>query len=215
MEKLKHLFRKCRGSHSSLIAVAARHAWHKCWGRNIVAGRRVVLRGVGNIHTVGLLQVGMSDTGFTHQYDVTYLNIRGELHFSSNYSIGKGCRFDIGRGAIAKFGRGYVNAQTTFIIANGLTVGDDSIISWGCQFIDEDFHCISYPGRKERPPSIEIGDHVWIGANAVVLKGTRIPSGCVVAAGSVVSSVFDKPNSLIGGNPARVIKENVEWSGRN
>ncbi|WP_374200750.1 DapH/DapD/GlmU-related protein [Inquilinus sp. Marseille-Q2685] len=53
---------------------------------------------------------------------------------------------------------------------------------------------------------IEIGDDVWIGANAVITDGVRIGSHCIVAAGAVVTR--DVPDyALVGGNPARVIRD--------
>ena len=53
---------------------------------------------------------------------------------------------------------------------------------------------------------IIIGNDVWIGANATILDGVTIADGCVVAAGAVVrSSVL--ANSVVGGVPAKVIKE--------
>jgi acetyltransferase-like isoleucine patch superfamily enzyme len=54
---------------------------------------------------------------------------------------------------------------------------------------------------------IEIGDDVWIGANVILLKGCKIGSGSIVAAGSVVTGGSEFPEySLIGGNPARLLK---------
>jgi acetyltransferase-like isoleucine patch superfamily enzyme len=208
---LKALIEKCRKSESSLLIVVIKYLRYKIAGKNILANHKVIIKGLRNIHTNGLLQIGMGYVGFMHKHDITYLNINGNLTFQDNYSVGKGCRFDIGNGATAKFGSGYVNSKTKFIIMHGITVGDDSAISWGCEFLDEDFHSITYNDKKERAPSIEIGSHVWVGSNVTVLKGSRIPDGCVIASGSVISSRFDTPNCLIGGNPARVIRENVEW----
>lgn len=211
MHKFKVLIEKCRESDSSFILVIIRYLYYKILGINILANNKVIIKRFRNIQTNGLLQIGMDYVGFIHKYDRTYLNINGNLIFESDYSIGKGCRFDIGKGAVAKFGRGYVNSKTNFIIMHGITVGDGCAISWGCEFLDDDFHDISYSGRKAKTPSIEIGRHVWIGSNVTVLKGSMIPDGCVVASGSVVSSAFEKTNCIIAGNPAKVIKENVEW----
>jgi len=211
MQKLKVLIDKCQKSDSSFILVIIRHLRYKVSGKNILANNKAIIKGVANIHTNGLLQVGIDYVGFMHKHDRTYLNINGSLLFQGSYSIGKGCRFDIGNGAVAKFGKGYVNSNTNFIIMHGITIGDGCAISWGCEFLDEDFHDINYRGKKEKAPSIEIGNHVWIGSNVTVLKGSRIPDGCVIASGSVVCSVFERTNCLLAGNPAKVIKENVEW----
>ena len=211
MHKLKTIMIKCRQSDSSSIFVLLRYIRHSISGRHILANNRTIIKGLSNIHTSGLLQIGMNYVGFMHKYDRTYLNIKGRLIFGGDYSIGKGCRFDIGSAAMAKFGRGYVNANTTFIIMHGITVGDECAISWGCEFLDEDFHAITYDGKKDKLPAIEIGNHVWIGSNVTVLKGSRIPDGCVIASGSMVCSRFEKCHCLIAGDPAKVIKEDVEW----
>ena len=70
-------------------------------------------------------------------------------------------------------------------------MGEDCAISWGCQFLDDDFHELSYEGRaKVDDPKIRIGSHVWIGSRVSVLKGAVIPDGCIVASNSVVGKVF-------------------------
>ena len=83
--------------------------------------------------------------------------------------------------------------------------------SWNCQFLDSDHQFIEYVGRKEKENEIIIGNHVWIGSGAQIYKGTIIADGCVIAANSVVRGIFNTSNSLIGGNPARIIKENIKW----
>lgn len=68
---------------------------------------------------------------------------------------------------------------------------------------DHDYHNIGVPyyDGSELPKPIVVGDNVWIGANAVVLGGTEIGAGSVVAAGAVVHGSFP-PDSLLAGVPA-------------
>ena len=57
---------------------------------------------------------------------------------------------------------------------------------------------------------MHIGNHVWIGSGAKILKGVTIGNGSIVAAGAVV--VQDVPeNCLAAGVPARIVKEGVQW----
>lgn len=67
------------------------------------------------------------------------------------------------------------------------------------------------PRKKNLPDtaaSISVGDYVWIGARSTILQGVTIGEGAVVAAGSVVSRDVP-PYTIVGGVPARVIKERI------
>ena len=211
MRQLVKLYQKCRESDSSFVLVLLSSLRYRLAGKDIVANDRVIIKGLSHIRTGGPLQIGMGYVGFMHRYDITYINVQGQIEFLGKYSIGKGCRFDIGKDSVVEFGEGQITANSTFVIMHGLRIGNGCTISWGCQFLDEDFHEITFAGKAKKDNRIVIGDHVWIGANVTVLKGSRIPNGCVVAAGSVVTKVFEQENCLIGGNPAKVIKENVTW----
>lgn len=61
---------------------------------------------------------------------------------------------------------------------------------------------------------INIGDHVWLGKNAVVLEKTEIGRGSIVGASSVVK-IKTEENCIIAGNPARIIKTNHTWDRRD
>ena len=172
----------------------------------------MTIRGLANITTGGLLQIGMIHVGFLPPYERTYLNIRGKLRVRANFSLGKGCDLYVGENATADFGHSYVTGRTAFLILHDLKIGDDCAIAWGCLFLDEDFHELDYPGKKRRKNGIEIGNHVWIGSRVTILRGTTIPDGCVVASGSIVSSSFHTTSCLIAGSPAKVIKENITWA---
>jgi acetyltransferase-like isoleucine patch superfamily enzyme len=103
--------------------------------------------------------------------------------------------------------RTFVNRRTEFVCGESIRVGADCAISWDVCITDTDSH--SLDGRPRSAPVV-IGDRVWIGARATILKGVTVGDGAVIAASSVVTR--DVPaGALVGGNPARVIRENVEW----
>ena len=88
-------------------------------------------------------------------------------------------------------------------IGSGCTIGRDVVIR------SYDGHTIEEPGYKIAEP-IVIGDHVWIGQGAQILKGVHIGKGAIIAAGAVVTK--DVPaHTVVGGVPAKIIKENVKW----
>ena len=65
------------------------------------------------------------------------------------------------------------------------------------------------PGSLEKhSPSknIIIGDNCWIGMNSIILPGVILASGTIIGAGSVVTKSTTDINTIIAGNPARVIK---------
>lgn len=67
----------------------------------------------------------------------------------------------------------------------------------------------SLPYEAVSKGKIIIGDDVWIGIGSVILSGVTIGQGCVIAAGSVVTHSFP-PYSVVGGNPAKIIRMRFE-----
>ena len=91
-------------------------------------------------------------------------------------------------------------------------IGRHVLVGANCTIVDTDFHPISPIQRREHPTRgavsrpVRIGDDVYIGTQAILLKGTTLGDGCVVGAGAVVSGVFPA-NSMIAGNPARIVRQ--------
>ncbi len=102
---------------------------------------------------------------------------------------------------------------STIYAMDSITIGNRVNIGGNCKIIDNDFHPLQ--GSKRHPQKSEdikkrpivIGDDCFIGANSIILKGTTLGKNCVVGAGSVVSGTWPD-NSIIAGNPARLIREN-------
>jgi acetyltransferase-like isoleucine patch superfamily enzyme len=90
-----------------------------------------------------------------------------------------------------------------------VTIGDGSLLAWGVTVMDRSYHSIG-PG-PEQPEPVRIGARVWVGCQSLILPGVELGDGSVVAAGSVVTRSV-APRTLVGGNPARVLREDVDWT---
>lgn len=119
--------------------------------------------------------------------------ITGPSNLQSKLSIGQRCFFNI---------------DCFLDLSASITVGDQVAIGHEVMLLTSS-HQIGLPSYRAgdlfaQPIVIENG--AWIGARCVVLPGVTIGTGAVVAAGAVVTQNV-LPNTLVGGTPARVIKE--------
>jgi len=93
-----------------------------------------------------------------------------------------------------------------------ISIGDNTNIGGNVKILDNDFHPIEVEARlandreKIGTKPIRIGKNCFIGCNSLILKGTQLGDNCVVGAGAVVCGKFEA-NSVIAGNPARVIRK--------
>lgn len=114
-----------------------------------------------------------------------------------------------------------VGARTTMVQGSlqlheplTLSIGEDCMISSQVYVSVSDIHPIHdrqtgwriNPGRP-----VEIGDHVWLGLRTMVMKGSRIGTGAITAAGSIVSGEVPG-HCIVAGAPARVMRREVSWS---
>ncbi|TFZ52104.1 acyltransferase [Serratia proteamaculans] len=213
ISELKKLRVLCNKSECSFFYVIAKSIIYRVKGlRNLFSANRVDIRGSENfILDRGVLLIGLRNVGHVSNKTLSYFNVRGKLISRGSLSFGRGCRVDINEGAELSCNGGYIGPENTFIVYNGIDIGEGCNISWGCQFLDDDFHILNYENKKIRGKKIHIGNFVWIGCNVSVLKGSHIASGCVVAANSVVSGEFLEEKCLIAGNPAKIVKRNISW----
>lgn len=89
-----------------------------------------------------------------------------------------------------------------------ISIGNNCVIAAGVNIIDANGHQVISSNRtvgRDDPKPIRIGNNVWIGVNALILKGANIGDNSVVSAGSVVGGGDYPQNSLIQGNPAKVV----------
>lgn len=102
----------------------------------------------------------------------------------------------------------FINFNCTFLDLGGITIEDDVLIGPNVSLLSEG-HPVSPENRHSLvSKSIHIRKNAWIGAGATILQGVTIGENAIVAAGAVVSK--DVPaNTIVGGIPARIIK-NIE-----
>lgn len=110
-------------------------------------------------------------------------------------------RLECWQGAFIRIGNGtYLNRGTEIVASKSVTVGRDCKIARDVIIMDTDQHEV--PGQEFTSSPVEIGDRVWIGARAIVLKGVHVGNDAVIAAGAVVTR--DVPSgAVVGGVPAK------------
>ena len=124
-------------------------------------------------------------------------NVFGKIDIVSpqNLYIGNGCSFNHGV---------YINA------VNQIRIGNDVTLSAGAKIISTGIDYVNWAkGSKQhkKDSGILIGNHVWIGANAMVLEGVEITGKyVVVAANAVVNKNIPDDYVIVGGCPAKILK---------
>lgn len=117
----------------------------------------------------------------------------------------------------------YIGSNTIIWIMDEIEIGDDVLIAHNVNILDNNSHStdintrkneLSYIVSKGQPKEnifnisiskIKINNGVWIGMNSIILKGVEIGENAIVAAGSIVTKNVP-PNTMVTGNPARVVK---------
>ncbi len=141
---------------------------------------------------------------------------------------GRGNRLEIGdnanlSGMISIYGDGVIvrigdnfDAKGCKLVAwdADVTIGADCLFADAIELRSGDIHAIfdAASGQRLNPPApIALGDRVWVGSYASLLKGTAIPADSVVATRAVVTKTFDQPGVVLAGAPARVVRTGVCW----
>lgn len=164
--------------------------------------------------------------GFYCESAQSFLHFKGErrpaVEIGNHVSIYAASQLAVGKDAHVCIGDFTLLVGALITAETSVEIGSHCLISWGVGIADSDFHPVSaaarrvdaealapfYEGKPERPLEairsrpVKIGNNVWIGMNAIVLKGVTIGDDSIIAAGAVVTK--DVPRgTTVAGNPAR------------
>lgn len=168
-------------------------------------------------------------------FDNFFLNVRLPKANKVYVTIGNDCMvggtftFESSEGEVLIGNRVYF-AGGNVISTNKIEIEDDVFISWGVYFFDNDSHSLDYKHRLNdmqnhlkdwrsglsnynvskdwrnvNSAPIKVCKYAWVGMECKILKGVTIGEGAIVGTGSVVTKDVE-PWTIVGGNPAKLIK---------
>lgn len=168
---------------------------------------KIFIRGKGN--SVTFAEGVDINTVVTITGDNNHMHIDEQVRLAGKiYFWGSGGSLEIGRNSTL--------ARVEFKCHEGknITIGKDCMFSYDIELRTTDGHSIvdsSNGQRLNMPEDIVIGDHVWVGKGATILKGVQIASNSIVGADALLNRTYLQEQSIIAGSPAKVIKQGVTW----
>lgn len=171
---------------------------------------RLMLNKNAKIECMGKLDIGSKENTASKQETRFSMGNNSKLIIDGHFNVGFGTDIRIFDNAELKLGSGYFNGFVQIVCAKKIEIGNNVAIARDVIIRDTDAHKIE-DNKHEPTQEVIIGNNVWIGTRAVIMKGVHIGDGAVIAAGAIVTK--DVPaNSIVAGVPAKVIKENIKWS---
>jgi acetyltransferase-like isoleucine patch superfamily enzyme len=167
--------------------------------------------------------------GFYCESAQSFLHFKGRrqpaVEIGNHVSIYAASQFAVGEKAHVRIGDFTLLVGALITAETQVEIGSHCLISWGVGIADSDFHPIAaaarrmdaealapyFTARPARPLDairsrpVRIGNNVWIGMNAIILKGVTVGDNSVIAAGAVVTKDVSA-GTVVAGNPARFAK---------
>lgn len=150
---------------------------------------------------------------YKHSKEEAFLLLRdgAELTINGLVKLASRSTIQVQKNAKLSIGKAHINHESSIIIGCDCSIGNGILISRSVRIFDSDFHkVLDEEGHQtNQPKPMKIGDHVWIGLGAIILRGSQIGDGAVISAGAVVMGKIKEGTNAIG-NPARSFS-NIKW----
>lgn len=172
---------------------------------------RVLVESDGKISLGGDFDIGNSYYRKALRNTAIAVRKGGALKTSGFYTLMEGADIEVFSGGTLELGAGGgFNIGATIVCGERITIGADVQAGRHVTIRDTNGgHCLNMPGFRNTKP-VEIGDHVWLCEGCTIMPGVKIGAGAVVGAKAVVFNSVP-PNTLVMGNPAEVVCEQIEW----
>ena len=159
---------------------------------------------------LGIGSLGIIDKKFNRS--IIELGEKSKLILEGKIRLGNG--FKISSNGEVIIGNNFVmTGDSKIFCAKKIIFGENCLVSWNVLIMDTDVHVIKFSNSLvNKDEEINIGNNVWVSCNSVILKGTTIKDNTVIGASSLVNKKFDMGNIILGGNPAKIVKKDIEWS---
>lgn len=165
--------------------------------------------------TTFMVRIGWGGTAGRESGKKNYLllNENASIKFNGRCTMSSGISLILDLGTLEIGENFFCNKNCTISCNDKITIGDNVLIGWNVEILDSDNHKLIYKNKMEicDRRAIKIGNHVWVAAFSHILKNSFIPNGSVVAYHSLVTKPFKGEKLLLGGSPAKVMQEQIEW----
>lgn len=169
----------------------------------------------------GMIGIGKRYEMTSRKLKTAEINVKGKLKFKGYAQFGKDIFIYVKENAILEFGdMTGVASQGKIICTHYIMFNTYARVGSECQIIDTDFHQMINTDTGEMYPisqPIKIGSYNYVGRWSSIMKGTITPNYCTIASNTLCNKDYTSygNNVLIGGIPAKLLKENIsrDWEG--
>lgn len=143
----------------------------------------------------------------------TTLNIHGgplTRYGDGPYNLRYGAYVEIVNGGKLNWGQGAANVGLTIMCAKEITIGNGVRIGRNVSIRDWNGPHVIINSHYRNHAPVHIEDHVWLCSGCTIMPGVTIGTGAVIAANATVTKDVP-PHCFVGGSPAKILKENIEW----
>ncbi len=170
---------------------------------------KIAISKTAQVEIGGILRLGAKENPKSRIETRFSIEGSGRVDVNGDFLIGAGSDVRVYNNAKLVLNSGYCNGFVQIICTDKVEIGEDVAIARDVIIRDTDSHKIVAENHKVTAP-VKIGNHVWIGTRAIIMKGVTVGDGAVIAAGAVVTKDVP-PKTIVAGVPAKVIRENIEW----